>query len=65
MTVETEWQSYALQAIHRDAPRVQYLECRRAFYAGVMAGVRLVEIETDNLVIELEGFKAAVLRGEK
>lgn len=32
--VEMGWWSYAERILPKDAPRVQMVECRRAFYAG-------------------------------
>lgn len=47
-TIEEEWQCYALSCIPPDAPRVQFTECRRAFFAGASAlMMRLSEIGED------------------
>jgi hypothetical protein len=40
-TVFEEWRSYDRDVVPTDAPVVQREECRRAFYAGVMAGYAL------------------------
>jgi len=34
-TVDQMWQNFADQVIPKDAPAAQYLEMRRAFFAGV------------------------------
>lgn len=35
--MDAAWKSYRNQVIPRDAPPIQLIECRRAFYAGAQA----------------------------
>jgi hypothetical protein len=37
MTIESQWDSYRLNAMPKDASAVQVSECRRAFVAGAVA----------------------------
>ena len=67
------WREYRLLVIPRDAPPVQAMECRRAFYAGVKA-LLAIQVATedsdaavakllDDLHGELDAFKVAVVEG--
>ena len=42
-TIQTEWISFAEQCIPNDAPLIQLQETKRAFYAGALKTVFLVE----------------------
>lgn len=42
-SVKDEWQEYALAVIPVDAPREQRTEMRRAFYAGMIAAIFLLD----------------------
>jgi len=42
MSVKMEWEDYRKSVIPADAPEVQLVECRRAFYAGVVSLMRTV-----------------------
>ena len=39
--IEDRWKNYRLRVIPLDAPELQAVECRRAFYAGAQAVVDL------------------------
>ncbi len=41
-TIREEWQSYALGVIPSGAPKVQFQECKRAFYAGARSLLQLM-----------------------
>lgn len=74
-TLQSQWQSYADNVLPKDAPTVQRIETRRAFYAGAGAffglmtgdvcdvsddaGVAMIE----NWRQELAAFNAAVQAG--
>jgi hypothetical protein len=43
-TVKKAWESYAAQVLPKEAPAVQVIECRRAFYAGAYSlGVTMTQ----------------------
>lgn len=49
-TVREAWESYALSVLPKDAPRVQFTECRRAFYAGAHSTLqRFIEVGGDEV----------------
>ena len=39
--IEEAWKDYRLKVVPLDAPVLQVVECRRAFYAGVSAVVKM------------------------
>jgi len=41
-SVKGEWEDYRRNVIPADAPEVQLVECRRAFYAGAVSLMRTV-----------------------
>jgi hypothetical protein len=41
-SINGEWESYRTQVLPKDAPPIQIMECRRAFYAGSEAFFRCV-----------------------
>lgn len=77
--VEMEWRQYAERVLPPDAPRVQMMETRRAYYAGAASLLNLImrhaspgdEITAeddrlmDDIQAELDGFLRDVLAGRK
>lgn len=75
--LQEAWLSYAREVLPHDAPFVQVIECRRAFYAGARAlqaavngaisgGPNVTAADVDvmqSLHEELEGFNADVKAG--
>jgi hypothetical protein len=41
-SIKSEWESYHTTVLPRNAPPIQIMECRRAFYAGAEAFFRCV-----------------------
>lgn len=72
------WASYHQKVIPRHAPRVQIIECRRAFYAGVQAMLsgavmavggpevpeEVGETYLESIQAELQAFAKAVENGQ-
>lgn len=61
-TLQAMWQSYADQVLPRDAPTIQRVECRRAFYAGAQAFLGLMtgpvaDASEDAGVAMIEGYR--------
>jgi hypothetical protein len=75
--IESEWQAYRRQVVPANAPEVQMLECRRAFWAGASSlfgaimnilepGTEATEADLDLMTAiseELKAFVADVKRG--
>jgi hypothetical protein len=75
--VESEWRSYLESVIPKDAPRVQVVESRRAFYAGAHSLLSLLARRLgpgaeptqadlalmDQIKAELDAFNASVASG--
>ncbi len=40
--IEEAWKDYRMKVVPLDAPKLQVVECRRAFYAGVAAIVKMM-----------------------
>jgi hypothetical protein len=68
------WHAYRLQVVPLNAPEVQVVECRRAYYAGAGAIVRMLQTseitaapalvrDLDALRVEVERFRADVTAG--
>ena len=75
-TIEATWESYRRDVLPADAPVVQRVECRRAFYAGFHAMLQVcLALGSDELPedlgvialtalnVEADRFKQAVLEG--
>ncbi len=45
------WRTYTTQVIPNDAPEVQRIECRRAYYAGAQAIADMMERLESDLVL--------------
>lgn len=73
ITMEGLWSSYAREVLPADAPEVQRVECRRAFYAGAKAFEYALSEPPDELggavaqiaglIDELEAFAGDVREG--
>jgi hypothetical protein len=73
--IKEGWDRYRKAVIPEDAPSMQFLECRRAFYAGafeiITTNVELGEMKEEEAIKILEGllleaieFRKKVERGE-
>ena len=62
-TIAAEWERYAASVLPASAPEIQRIECRRAFYAGAMSTLAIVEGLGEDHVSEDAGI--AILNGLK
>lgn len=73
-TLRQKWESYLTEVLPADAPEIQRVECRRAFYAGAKAVQAMLlatsELDEDSAVAvlerldgELEAFKRDCVEG--
>jgi hypothetical protein len=58
-TIDEKWRSFEAEVVPKNAPPVQRIEMRRAFYAGASGALRLMtdlsDLSEDAAVLALEG----------